>query len=135
MNMRDYALGQTRILLERVALQVNRAAVDGDSEAIHDLRVAIRRLRCCLRTFAQFYPAKSWKPVRRRLRELTEACGGVRDRDIAIELLEKAGVEADAPLVRQLGEERGAAEAELRRELGRWREDGFRQRWSARLEL
>jgi hypothetical protein len=59
----------------------------------------------------------------------------VRDRDIAIELLEKAGVPAASPLVRQLDEERRTADGELRRELRRWKKDGFSHRWSARLEL
>ena len=124
--MREYVRVQTGILLGGLASQVNRAARAGDADAIHDLRVAIRRLRRCLQVFAQFYPRHSWKPMRRRLSGLMDACGSVRDRDIAIELLEKAGVPADSPLVRQLDEERRTADGELRREL---------RRWSVRLEL
>ena len=63
--MRDYALAQTAILLRRLAFQANRAARTGDADAVHDLRVAIRRLSRCLRTFAQFYPDNSWKRMRR----------------------------------------------------------------------
>ena len=133
--MREYVRLQTGILLRGLASQLNRTARTGDAGAIHDLRVAIRRLSRCLRVFAQFYPARSWKPIRRRLSDLMDACGGVRDRDIAIELLEKAGVPAASPLVRQLDEERRAADGELRRELRRWKEDGFSRRWSERLEL
>ena len=133
--MREYVLHQTGILLRHLASQVTRTARTGDAEAIHDLRVAIRRLSRCLRVFAQFYPARSWKPMRRRLSGLMDACGSVRDRDIAIELLEKAEVPAASPLVRQLDEERRAADGELRRELRRWKKDGFSRRWSARLEL
>jgi hypothetical protein len=73
--------------------------------------------------------------MRRRLSGLMDACGSVRDRDIAIELLEKAGVAATSPLVRQLDEERRAADGELRRELRRWKKDGLSRRWSVRLEL
>jgi CHAD domain-containing protein len=64
-----------------------------------------------------------------------DACGSVRDRDIAIELLEKARVPAASPLVRQLDEERRTADGELLRELRRWKKDGLSRRWSARLEL
>ena len=133
--MREYVRVQTRILLRRLASQVNRTARSGDADAIHDLRVAIRRLSRCLRVFAQFYPGRSWKQMRRRLADLMDACGSVRDRDIAIELLEKAGVPAASALVRQLDAERRAADEELRRELRRWKDRGFRRQWRARLEL
>ena len=133
--MREYVRLQTRILLRGLTVQVNRAARAGDAEAIHDLRVAVRRLSRCLRAFAQFYPGDSWKPIRRRLRRLMAACGGVRDRDIAIELLEKAGFPPVSPLARRLDEERHAAARELRRELLCWKQRGFRRRWRVRLEL
>jgi CHAD domain-containing protein len=135
MKMREYVRVQTGTLLRGLASQVDRAARTGDAEAIHDLRVAIRRLSRCLRVFAHFYPGQTWKPMRRRLSGLMEACGGVRDRDIAIELLEKAGVGAAAPLVRKLDEERRAAHEELRRDLRRWNRAGLLRRWSVRLEL
>ena len=133
--MREYVRVQTGILLGGLAFQVNRTARSGDAEAIHDLRVAVRRLSRCLRVFAQFYPARSWKAMRRRLAGLMDACGSVRDRDIAVELLEKAGVPADSPLVRQLHDERRTADGELRRELRRWKKGGFSRRWGVRLEL
>ena len=47
--MRDYVHRQTSILLRRFGMQVTRAARDGDPDAIHDLRVSIRRLSRCLR--------------------------------------------------------------------------------------
>jgi CHAD domain-containing protein len=135
MNMREYVRLRTGILLGSLASQVNRAARTGDAEDIHDLRVAVRRLSRCLRVFAPFYPARSWKPMRRRLSGLMDACGSVRDRDIAIGLLEKAGVPAASPLVRRLDQERRAADEELRRELRRWKARGFRRQWQMRLEL
>jgi CHAD domain-containing protein len=135
MNMREYVRLQTGILLRSLASQVNRTARTGDAGAIHDLRVAIRRLSRCLRVFAQFYPGRSWKQMRRRLADLMDACGSVRDHDIAIGLLETAGVPAASPLVRRLDEERRVANRELRRELRRWKDRGFRRQWRARLEL
>ena len=133
--MREYVLHQTGILLRHLASQVTRTARTGDAGAIHDLRVAIRRLSRCLRVFAPFYPGHSWKPVRRRLSGLMATCGSVRDRDIAIGLLEKAGVAPASPLVRQLDAERRAAGRELLRELRHWKKRGFSRRWRARLEL
>jgi CHAD domain-containing protein len=132
--MREYVRLETRILLRGLAVQVNRSARAGDAEAIHDLRVAVRRLSRCLRVFAQFYPGDSWKSIRRRLRCLMAVCGSVRDRDIAIELLEKAGVPSVSPLAQRLDEERHAADDELRRELRRWKHRDLPRRWQARLE-
>jgi hypothetical protein len=62
-------------------------------------------------------------------------CGSVRDRDIAIGLLAKAGVAPASPLVRQLDAQRRAAGRELRRELRHWKKRGFSRRWRVRLEL
>jgi CHAD domain-containing protein len=133
--MREFVRLQTGTLVRRMATEVNRTARTGDAHAIHDLRVAIRRLSRCLRVFAQFYPGRSWKQIRRRLSDLMDACGAVRDRDIAIELVEQAGVPADSPLVRQLDAERRAANLELRRELQRWKAAGFSRQWRERLEV
>jgi CHAD domain-containing protein len=133
--MREFVRLQTGDVLRRLASQVNRTARTGDADAIHDLRVAIRRLSRCLRVFAQFYRGQAWKKIRRRLADLMDACGSVRDRDIAIGLLQKAGVPPASPLLRQLAQERRAADRELRRELLRWKQRGFSRRWRARLEL
>src|SRR5262245_20209839 len=107
--MRDYARTQTAILLRRLAYQVNRASKSTDAESVHDLRVAIRRLNRCLRTFSQFYPGRSWKKVRRRLKELMTVAGEVRDRDIAVELLNHAGSAPDSHAIKALGQERHTA--------------------------
>jgi CHAD domain-containing protein len=64
-----------------------------------------------------------------------QACGKVRDRDVAMALLGQAGVAADAPLMGRLAEQRQAAEAELRRELRQWSERGWQRKWRARLEV
>ena len=133
--MREYARLQSGTLLRRLASQVNRTARTGDAVQIHDLRVAIRRLSRCLRVFAPFYPGHSCKRIRRRMADLMQACGRVRDRDIAIGLLEEAGVSPGSPLVRQLEAERRAASLELRRELRRWKQRAFPQRWRVRLGL
>ena len=133
--MREYVQLQTAILLRRLAFQINRAARDGDSDAVHDLRVSIRRLSRCLRTFAQFYPGHSWKKMRRRLADLMDACGAVRDLDIAIELLGKAGLPPDSPVVRHLNGERSKAERELLAELRRWKTHAVSRKWKTQLGL
>ena len=134
-NMREYVILQTGALLRRVASRMTQAAHAADADAVHHLRVAIRRLSRSLRVFAQFYPRDSRKQLRRRLADLLDACGGVRDRDIAIGLLRKAGMAATAPLVRRLGAERRAAARELQMQLQDWKPRGFTRQWRNRLEL
>ena len=133
--MREYARLQTAILLRRFAFQVNRAARSGDAEAIHDLRVAIRRLSRCLRVFAQFYPDSFWKRIRRQLGSLMDAAGTVRDRDIALELLAAAGLTRRAAIVMRLDAERRQAVADLMLEIRRWKSRDLSRKWRGRLEL
>jgi CHAD domain-containing protein len=133
--MREYVQAQTAVLLRRLAFQINRAARDGDADAVHDLRVSIRRLSRCLRAFAQFYPGQAWKKMRRRLADLMDACGTVRDLDIAIELLGKAGLPPGSPVVRLLLVERRKAEHDLLAELRRWKGSAVSRKWKAQLGL
>ena len=133
--MRDFARQQTAALLKKLVIQVNRAARSGDADAVHDLRVAIRRLSRCLRVFGQFYPGHGWKKMRRRLKEILDACAVVRDRDIALELLARAGFPAGSIVVRRLHRERGEALVELNALLRRWRERGAPRKWAGQLGL
>src|SRR5438552_1953900 len=126
--MRDYALAQTAILLRRLAFQANRAARTGDADAVHDLRVAIRRLSRCLRTFAQFYPDNSWKRMRRSMQALMASAGSVRDCDIAMESLRDSGVKA-AGTLRQLAANRHKAAQELSAELRNWKQRNSSRKW------
>lgn len=134
-TMREYAVLQTAVLLRRLAFQVNRAARTGEAEAIHDLRVAIRRFSRALRAFAQFFPGGSGKKVRRQLALVMDAAGSVRDRDIALELLAEVGIPARSAIVTRLGTERKHANRELLRELRRWRTRSFSRKWRSQLEL
>ena len=129
--MREFALLQTAVLLRRLAFEVNRAAKNGNDMAIHDLRVAIRRFSRCLRVFAQFYPGKSWKKIRRQLADLMEAAGAVRDLDIALQLLAEAG----APSLDTRLDERRRANAHLQQELRRFRTRNLFRKWRSQLEL
>jgi len=133
--MREYVRLQTSILLRRLAYQVSQAGKRADEEAIHDLRVSIRRLNRCLRAFSQFYPGNSWKKVRRRLGELMGAAGEVRDRDIAIRLLHEAGVPLDAPPVQALRAERESALKHLVAILHHWKQNSHSRKWREQLGL
>jgi CHAD domain-containing protein len=59
-----------------------------DAEELHDMRVAVRRMRAAWRVFDGTFKPGRTKPLRRRLRTLSDKLGAVRDLDVLIEGLE-----------------------------------------------
>lgn len=133
--MRDYARHQTTLLIRRLAQVVDQAARKGDAESIHDVRVVLRRLSGCLRVFAPFYPPGAARRIRKRIRVLMTAAGGVRDCDIAMELAVRAGLARSSALVRQLAARRRQAGRELLVAMRRWKRHDVVRRWGRRLGL
>jgi CHAD domain-containing protein len=91
-----------------------------DIEALHDMRVATRRLRAALEVFAPCFPAKRQRKALKKVKALADALGERRDRDVAIEFL--AGFAEEAPeadgaaieaLVERLRREQRQANEEL----------------------
>lgn len=59
-----------------------------DTEALHDFRVSIRRLRSLLRAYGRWLGRAGAKKVRRRLRDLGKATNAGRDAEVQLEWLE-----------------------------------------------
>src|SRR5215472_8670210 len=79
------------------ALGANAArARDGDPDAVHDARVAVRRLRSTLRTFRPLLPAADLDSIRAELRWLGASLGQVRDAQVMSDRL-IAAVDAEPP--------------------------------------
>ncbi len=111
-----YARHETRARLHRFKTNLRHAAKHpGDPGAIHDLRVSIRRLTQCFRVFRA--PVKK---LRRRLHEIMEHCGAVRNCDIALELLVECGL-PESQSVPKLKESRDDAARKLHRRLNKER--------------
>src|SRR5215471_13854790 len=132
-GMRSYALQHTRTLLRRLAFQVNQTARLGDADAVHDLRVAIRRFTQCLRVFEQYFPKAEPRKVRRKLKTIMELAAAVRDRDIAVDLLKASGIPKGATVLAVLTRERKQAEEELLEAIRRSSRDNFSSKWRERL--
>jgi CHAD domain-containing protein len=82
---------------QRDALLANESAAgDGDVNAVHDMRVAARRLRSTLRTFRPLLQRERTEPLREELRWLGAALGAVRDGQVMAKRLRTA-VTALAP--------------------------------------
>jgi CHAD domain-containing protein len=124
---------RTLARLKKLEDELRRAAQNPeDQDAIHDLRVAIRRFQQCIRMFAQFFEPAKIKKIKRRLRKLMDLCGAARNYDIGFEVLKEAGVD-DPHVVAAMEKERGRANKELVRGLPSWRKRQTTRRWRAEL--
>lgn len=129
--MHKYVQEQTATLLRRLASSAHQAAVLGTRDAVHDLRVGIRRLNQCLQLFRRSFPRGEVRKIRRELKKVMDMAGEVRDLDITIELCKKAKVRADPTLAH----DRRRARKELVGALRSWSRHDFSQRSRERLNV
>lgn len=59
-------------------------------EAVHDMRVASRRVRAALELFEDVFPKSQFSKMLRRIKLIADSLGAVRDLDVMIERLEGA---------------------------------------------
>lgn len=103
-----------------------RMADQSDGEALHDLRVALRRLRSHLRAYAADLSDSARRSARRRLRRLARATGASRDAEVHLAWLgeqEPTLSSMHRPgwsrLVKQLEAEKADADAGLEEAMAR----------------
>jgi CHAD domain-containing protein len=128
-----FLVGKLRVLDARLAAVVPRVLASAeDEEAVHDLRVALRRTRTILevgrRVFGRFHAGV----VRRALREVMAATGALRDDEVLLQLVASLGV-AD-PEVEHWLEVRRRRERRLRSALLRAVRDGALERGRGMLQ-
>ena len=68
-----------------------RLTDEADAEALHDFRVALRRLRSCLRAYREPLKGSVPKKLARRLKRLAGATGPGRDAEVQLEWLRGRG--------------------------------------------
>jgi CHAD domain-containing protein len=124
---------QTANRLRRLAYAAGLAAKAADTEAVHDLRVAIRRLAQCLRAFAPFFPHRATRKIRRALKAMLALASAVRDRDIAVNLAARAKIAPGTELRTRLAEERGVAQKALVTDLKQWTRTNLSRKWRSSL--
>ena len=61
-----------------------------DIEALHDMRVASRRLRAAMSVFAAAFPEKPFQALEKQVARVTDSLGVVRDADVLIEFVTTA---------------------------------------------
>jgi CHAD domain-containing protein len=81
----------------RVLKELGRVRTSADAEAVHDLRVAIRRCRSVASIMEEVDSHRTWNAVKRRPRKLFRALGALRDLHV-LETWVKQLAAADDPL-------------------------------------
>src|ERR1700688_3395685 len=92
---------QAARLVALSVLDAARAARDrlsgtDDTEALHDFRVALRRLRSGLRAFPPLFGDAVGVKLRRRVRELATATGEARDAEVQLAWITEGGTKLPA---------------------------------------
>ena len=106
-----------RAWMERVLVECDRAATGFDVDAVHDLRVALRRCRSLADGLMAIDPDSSWKEMKKAGRKLFQALGELRDMQVMAEWIEKLGgasdstAAGDAPTLAQRTRKDGAPPA------------------------
>jgi CHAD domain-containing protein len=134
-DIRQFATRGVGALLGRLVFEIRHALHDHDPEAVHDLRVTIRRFSESLRTFRSLLPRAEVRKVRARLRRVMKLSAEVRNRDIAAGLFDASGLPLNSTLRRRQAEQREQAFETLQEELRRLQRRSFSARWRERLGL
>lgn len=121
-------------LLDVISGNINRAALTPEEEEIHDLRVSIRRTRECLRVFEEFFPQPEVKRVRSAMGGLMRTAAEIRNRDIALRLLEDSGAHG-ARLRTALERQRLSWQQHMRQQLERAHAGDAARQWKASLGI
>jgi len=128
------SLARTKTLknFERFSNEVARATDNPDANAVHDLRVSIRRLSQALDVFDGAVPARVRKKLEKRAGSILRAAGDVRDLDIARELI---GDGARDGLAAELEADRANAAGRLQRRLAKSAPSAELTAWAAAITL
>lgn len=116
--------------IERLARELDRARKDRSPDAVHDLRVAARRLLSTIDSFRAILQVARLRRLRKRVKSVLDAGRSVRDRDIALELAAAAGLDQESPVVRTLERQREEAEDALSHHIRRKRFRTFARKWA-----
>lgn len=130
-----FARRQANRLLTDLGRKLAGAAKSAGPDAVHDLRVAIRRLQQVLAVFKTSFPPRPRKKVRRILKQIMDPAGEVRNCDIAAILIPKLDPKIAPQLRRKIQSDRKTAERLLVQSLRRLVDRDLPAKWRVGLEL
>lgn len=116
-------------LIHRQTLKMlahRKAAREGNSKAIHDMRIDSRRLRTTIDIFAPCFASRPLRQFRDAVKNMAKLLGNVRDHDVAIAVLQQEINSTDISLhvlmqefIAQHDQERTSAQISLQKRLSR----------------
>jgi CHAD domain-containing protein len=130
-----FSAEQSSGFLRSLNLQTTRTLKFAGIEAVHDLRVAIRRFRQVLKILKPWLPREESRLLRRELKELMRHAGGVRDLDIALHLLRAVEVPKNRRILSEFHEARAACAHALHENLSGFHTRDTSAAWRRALKL
>jgi CHAD domain-containing protein len=82
--------------MDRVLKELENVRSSPDTDAVHDLRVAIRRCRSVAAAMEEIDPDPAWPEMRKVARKLFRSLGALRDAQVLNEWVKKLAPESDA---------------------------------------
>jgi CHAD domain-containing protein len=82
--------------MDRVLAELKNVRSTPDADAVHDLRVAIRRCRSIAAVIEEVDPDPAWPAMRKAARKLFRALGALRDAQVMEDWVKKLAPETDA---------------------------------------
>jgi CHAD domain-containing protein len=129
--MEAFAIRSTQELIDAAVFAIHDAQRLHEADAVHRMRVSIRRLQQAMRLFRQYLKRSGVKRVRRKLKRVMAAAGELRNYDIAVELVEKIGKQKASDLTTA----RLASKRALQSTLRQTTEKDLGQKWRTELGL
>jgi CHAD domain-containing protein len=131
--MKRYARQQVTGRLDRLEQEIERARLSQDEDAVHDLRVSKRRFMEALKLFGEFLGDKACRKARKQVKAVMRDAGQVRNRDIALAMARKAGLDETSGTVQELLRQRQEAAVVLKRHIMQFRKKRRIEKWKADL--
>src|SRR5258708_39244854 len=128
-----FAVEQSRRLLTQLSVQIARTARSSSAEAVHKLRVSIRRFTQSVAVCKPCFPKKDARKGRRLLKKIMTAAGEARNCDIALKFLSKWREADDEHLHAELETRRHESAHDLATQLKEWTDRQMLAKWRATL--
>ncbi len=132
MRLDAFAKELFRSRLEKLDEQLEDGHQKADEDAVHDLRVAIRRFSQVLLVFHRLLPAPKVDDVRKKLKRVMKAAGGLRNLDVVLQVI---GETTPGKLRKALEARRSKALAKLDRRIARAVKDNWLREWRKSLKF
>jgi len=133
MTLHDYAMRQVEKHLGRFEAHVKAVLSAPSPDAIHDLRVATRRLSQALRVFRDALPEGVPNQIRGQMSEIRQEAGAMRDGDVMAGLFRSLKLGPTHRVFREIAQQRTAEEQKLKDSLAALAATGYRETWRAAL--